>query len=111
MFEFIEIFYDSSIFLRFLFSFVWSVYKYSFVCIVNLFVILILVLFEYVECFSWCVDILEIFILVFYIVVNSFVIVLINLLIVCIFCVFSEDKVIFYYKKIVGLMWGFVIVK
>lgn len=68
-------------------------------------------IYIFVECFSWCVDILEIFILVFYIVVNSFVIVLINLLIVCVFCVFSEDKVIFYYKKIVGLMWGFVIVK
>lgn len=77
----------------------------------NLSVILILVLSEHAECPSWCVDISEILSLVLNTVVNSFVIVLINLLIVCVFCAFSEDKVISYYKKIAGSTRGLAIVK
>lgn len=77
----------------------------------NLSVLLILVPSEHAECPSWCVDISEILTLVLYTVVNSFVIVLINPLIVCVFCVFSEDKVISYYKKIAGSTRGLAIVK
>lgn len=77
----------------------------------NLSVILILVPSEHAECPSWCVDISEILTLVLYTVVNSFVIVLINKLIVCVFCAFSEDKVISYYKKIAGSTRGLAIVK
>lgn len=77
----------------------------------NLSVILILVPSEHAECPSWCVDISEILTLVLYTVVNSSVIVLINTLIVCVFCAFSEDKVISYYKKIAGSTRGLAIVK